>query len=89
MNILGISNGAESGAALFRDGKIVAAVTEERFVREKGIATFPQHSIEYVLGSERLRVEDIDWLRGVSVHETDDDAVAPDRRGVTARTDAA
>jgi len=40
----------------------LAAVNEERFVRKKNIAVFPRKSIDYVLKSQKLKVEDIDWV---------------------------
>ncbi|BFP42497.1 carbamoyltransferase [Flavobacteriaceae bacterium GF1] len=39
----------DSAAALLVDGKIVAAVQEERFTRVKGDASFPENAIKYVL----------------------------------------
>lgn len=43
--ILGISAFYhDSAAALLRDGEIVAAAQEERFTRQKGDASFPEHA---------------------------------------------
>ena len=48
--ILGISFGhGDSSAALVKEGRLVAAVEEERFTRLKHCATFPIHSIQYCL----------------------------------------
>ena len=35
MNFLGICNANDSGAAIIKDGKLIAAVNEERFIRSK------------------------------------------------------
>lgn len=62
MLILGVCNAIDSGACLLKDGKILAAVSEERFVRKKNIAAFPKQSINYILQSQKLKPEDIDWI---------------------------
>jgi carbamoyltransferase len=50
MRILGISAFYhDSAAALVVDGRIVAAVQEERFTRKKHDAAFPRHAIAYCL----------------------------------------
>ena len=60
MNILGIHIGHDSSAALVRDGRIVADVSEERFVRIKHYCGLPIHSIAYCLKSQGLTMDDID-----------------------------
>lgn len=62
MLILGVCNAPDSGACLIKNGKIIAAVNEERFIRKKNIATFPKLSIQYLLKSQNLKPEDIDWV---------------------------
>lgn len=62
MKILGLCNASDSGAILIIDNQIVAAVSEERFVRAKLIRTFPRESINYVLSSQGLTPADIDWV---------------------------
>jgi carbamoyltransferase len=50
MKILGISAFYhDSAAALIVDGKIVAAVQEERFTRIKQDASFPVNAVKYRL----------------------------------------
>ncbi|HET6341070.1 MAG TPA: carbamoyltransferase C-terminal domain-containing protein [Gemmatimonadota bacterium] len=49
MNILGITGGTLGGAALVRDGRVVAAVHEERLNRLKSSQGFPWQSIREVL----------------------------------------
>ena len=75
MKILGITNTGDSGAALIVDGRIVAAANEERFTRVKLTREFPHHAIEYVLSSQGLGIEDIDWVgsgcwRGIDQTQT-------------------
>lgn len=60
MIVLGISNTKDSGACLLKDGTLVAAVNEERLNRDKMTRVFPRKSIDWILESERLKVDDID-----------------------------
>jgi carbamoyltransferase len=53
---------ANSSAALLVDGELVAAVEEERFVRQKYETGFPHSSIRYCLDSAGLRPRDIDHV---------------------------
>ena len=63
MNILGISAYYhDSAAALVRDGKIIAAVQEERFTRKKHDASFPSHSIKFCLQHAGLKLKDLDAI---------------------------
>ncbi len=57
--ILGINDGHLSTATLMKDGKIVAAASEERFVREKNYSGFPYKAIKYVLDSEGIKGKDV------------------------------
>jgi carbamoyltransferase len=49
LRILGIHDGHNAAAALLEDGRVVAAVQEERLNREKNWNGFPSRSIEWVL----------------------------------------
>ncbi|PPR46323.1 MAG: Decarbamoylnovobiocin carbamoyltransferase [Alphaproteobacteria bacterium MarineAlpha5_Bin9] len=61
--ILGISSFYhDSAAALLGDGKILAAVQEERFTRIKNDASFPINSILYILRSNNLNLNSIDKI---------------------------
>lgn len=60
MNIVGIHDGHTASAALSRNGKIVAAVQEERFTRIKNWAGFPAQSVRWVLQHEGLTASDVD-----------------------------
>jgi carbamoyltransferase len=62
MNVLGVHIGHDSSAALVRDGRIVADVAEERFVRIKHYSGLPINSIDYCLKSQNLTMNDIDAI---------------------------
>ena len=55
MNILGIWDGHDSGAALLQDGRLRFAVNEERFTRRKLEVCFPSRSIAACLSHANLR----------------------------------
>src|SRR5262249_19800843 len=66
MYILGINAyHGDAAAALIKDGKIVAAVEEERFNRIKHCAGFPARSIEYCLREAGIRISEVDHI-GIS-----------------------
>ena len=50
----------DSSACLVVDGKLVAAVEEERFTREKHWAGFPAMAINYCLRQARIQLGDVD-----------------------------
>jgi carbamoyltransferase len=62
MVVLSITQGHDTGATVVEDGKIVAAVSEERFSRIKMDRSFPCHSIEAVLKIAGLDYKDIDHV---------------------------
>ena len=63
MKVLGISAFYhDSAAALVIDGKICAAAQEERFNRIKHYAGFPASSIEFVLKSGKVKLEELDYI---------------------------
>ena len=62
-SILGISAFYhDSAAAVLIDGKIVAAVQEERFTRIKHDHRFPKNSIKFVLKKSKMTLKDIDQV---------------------------
>jgi carbamoyltransferase len=68
MIILGINAyHADSSAAIFKDGVLIAATEEERFRRVKHWAGFPSLAIEFCLKEA-----------GVSLHEVDHIAIGRD-----------
>ena len=63
MNILGISCFYhDASAALLQDGKLVAAVEEERFVRRKHCTDFPKGSIDYCLKQGGITIDQVDYI---------------------------
>ena len=63
MNILGMNAfHGDSAAALVRDGKLIAAAEEERFLRVKHWAGFPAQAIAYCLREAGLGLADIDHI---------------------------
>ena len=66
MYVLGINAyHGDASAAIIHDGKLVAAVEEERFNRVKHCAGFPEQSIRYCLDAAGIRLEDLDHI-GIS-----------------------
>jgi len=63
MNILGINAyHGNASAAIVCEGRLVAAVEEERFNRVKYAAGFPAQAIRYCLREARLELKDIDHV---------------------------
>jgi carbamoyltransferase len=60
VNILGIWDGHDSGAALLQDGELRYAINEERLTRRKLEIAFPERSIEACLALAGLSPERID-----------------------------
>jgi len=60
VNVLGIWDGHDSGAALLVDGRLAAAVNEERFSRRKLEVRFPFDSIAACLAMASLRPSHVD-----------------------------
>jgi carbamoyltransferase len=66
MLILGINAyHGDAAAAIVRDGKLIAAVEEERFNRFKHCAGFPTESIRYCLRAAGIGIEAVDHI-GIS-----------------------
>lgn len=63
MVILGINAyHADSSAAIFVDGKMIAAIEEERFRRVKHWAGFPSMAIEFCLKEAGVSIEQVDHI---------------------------
>ena len=61
--ILGISAFYhDSAATIIVDGKITAAVQEERFSRVKHDSRFPINAIKYVLDENKVKLSEIDFI---------------------------
>lgn len=62
MIVLGITDSITSGAAVVADGKVLAAVSEERLNRQKMAMGFPRQSISEVLRIAGLDMKDVDHI---------------------------
>lgn len=62
MIILGISDSHEAHACLIINGKLKAAVAEERFSRLKSDMGYPTKAIEAVLETSKIKPRDIDFV---------------------------
>ncbi len=62
MIILGINDGHQSSAALIINGKLVAAVAEERFTRRKNEHGYPEKAIEACLSISGIKEKDIEHI---------------------------
>ncbi len=63
MNILGINAyHGNASAAIVSDGRLIAAVEEERFNRVKYAAGFPALAIQYCLKAAGLKLHEIDHV---------------------------
>lgn len=62
MLILGIHDGHNATAALLKDGKIIAAISEERLTRIKNDAGYPKHAVDKVLEICNCSAKDIDYV---------------------------
>jgi carbamoyltransferase len=90
MKILGIHDGHNATAALLEDGRIVAAVSEERLVRVKNVDCFPEHAIADCLDAAGCSAEDVDFVAFNGEHQpysrTRDELMAAFRRASTPQT---
>ncbi len=62
MIILGINDGHQSSAALMIDGKVLAAIAEERFTRKKNEHGYPKNAIKACIDLAKISIEDIDHV---------------------------
>lgn len=63
MRILGIIDGAhDAGSCIVQDGKVIAAISEERLTRIKMMGSFPSNSIQALLKITNLGPEDINCI---------------------------
>ena len=52
----------DSAAAILVDGKIIAAVQEERFTRKKHDSSYPYNAINFVLKYSKLKLSEVDYI---------------------------
>jgi carbamoyltransferase len=63
MYILGINAyHADSSAAIFKDGQLIAATEEERFTRVKHWAGFPALAVSFCLREANIKLNDVDYI---------------------------
>lgn len=62
MYILGINADHNSSAAVLKDGKVIACVSEERFNRIKNYYGIPRKSIEYCMEFANIDSEELDMV---------------------------
>src|SRR3989337_3161760 len=63
MYILGLNAyHADSSAAIFKDGVMIAAIEEERFTRIKHWAGFPVQAIQFCLKEAGISLSQLDYI---------------------------
>lgn len=62
MIILSFHNSLEASAAIYINGEIKAAVSEERFNRIKNFHGFPHRSIDYLLKKFDISFKKLDYI---------------------------
>lgn len=71
MIILGINEGFDAGAAIIKDGKIIAAINEERISRVKfhtgHFNGWPYKSVKHVLKLAKITPKDVDFVAVASI----------------------
>jgi len=69
MKILGIHDGHNATAALVEDGRVVAAVSEERLARVKNLDCFPERAIADCLRIAGCTLRDVDLVAYNGLHQ--------------------
>lgn len=62
MHILGVHQAHNATAALLKDGKIIAAASEERFTRKKNQFGVPFQAIKFCLDFAQIKPEEVDLI---------------------------
>jgi carbamoyltransferase len=75
MKILSLYLNMPSSAALYSDGKVIAATHEERFTRAKNDEVFPENAIRYCLNEAGITSADLDAVAIASFVAPFDDLV--------------
>jgi carbamoyltransferase len=70
MRILGINDGHDAGAALIEDGRVEAAIQEERLTNIKNYSGVPERSIRKVFEISGKEPESVDAIAIVSLNRT-------------------
>ena len=66
--VLGISDGHDAGAALVQNGKVIAAVHEERLNNVKGFVGIPEKAISKVFEISQINPSDLNLIALASYH---------------------
>lgn len=75
--VLGVCYNGDAGAAVVKNGRVVAAISEERLNRQKLWYGVPRRSIDWVLESCGLSFSDVDH---VATHDGTDNVLHENRR---------
>jgi carbamoyltransferase len=63
MYVLGLNiRHGDTSACIFRDGQLIAAAEEERFIGIKNTSLFPINSIKYCLNQASIRMDEINYV---------------------------
>jgi carbamoyltransferase len=62
MIILGIHDGHNSGASLFKNGKLLSAISEEKISRKKNEYGFPEKSIKFILKHNNIKKNQVNKI---------------------------
>lgn len=68
VTVLGIHDGHDSGAALIRNGKVLAAIPEERLVKIKHYSGTPENAIKKVFEIARIHPSEVDIISIASLN---------------------
>jgi carbamoyltransferase len=79
VRILGVSTTMDCGATLVEDGRVVAAVNEERFTRHKQQSGIPNRCFDHILTSRGLTWDDVDAVATTGAVDPGADHAAPFR----------
>ena len=62
MIVLGIHDGHNSGASLFKNGRLLTAISEEKISRNKNEYGFPEKSISFILRHNNITKKQINKI---------------------------
>jgi carbamoyltransferase len=68
MYVLGIGITHNATACLMKDGKIIAAASEERFTREKNFTGYPSEAVRFVLEFEGISLDEVEIVAHGYIH---------------------
>ena len=81
MLVLGLGDYTDCGSALLDDGRVVAAINDERLVRQPSVLGIPRESIREVLALAGIRPKVVELVNVPSGRE-DQLPVGPNNRSV-------